>query len=72
MLRDAAFVDFLYGVPGAIPYKHPREDSPESTLADKSIEDEGMFTNDRSVFLMGVCHRTTGVLDYMVEILLSF
>lgn len=72
MLRDAAFVDFLYGVPGAIPYKHPREDSPESTLADKSIEDEGMFTNDRSVFLIGVCHRTTGVPDYMVEIFLSF
>ena len=54
---NAAFVNFFDCIPGAILNEHARKYSPKSALTDKSIEDEGMLTNDRTVFLIEVCHR---------------
>ena len=60
MLRNAAFVNFLDCIPGTILNEHARKYSSKSALTDKSIEDEGMLTDDRTVFLIEVCHRSSG------------
>ena len=71
MLRNAAFVNFLDCIPGAILNQHSRKDSSKSTLADESIEDKGILTNDRRVFLIEVCHWNTGGLDNKFEMSLK-